>query len=379
MTGSGVPLRELGMVILVAAVLSYLSTGPIRSLLVRTGRIAEIRERDVHTQPTPSLGGVAMFTGFLSAVYLAMQLPALTRGFAPVTPEMTAVVVGAFLIVVVGIIDDLYELGALSKLIGQVVAAVTMSLMGLSFNVFYLPFDGGTTLVLDQAQGVVVSSLIIVMLINAFNFVDGIDGLAAGLGMIAGGAILVFSLTVLHDQGGAVSAYPPAIICAALVGMCAGFLPHNYEPARIFMGDSGAMLIGLLLSAASISASGKINMSLYGTADFVALISPFTVVVAAVALPVVDLVMAVIRRVSQGKSPFAADRQHIHHRLLALGHTHRRTVLVLYMWVSVIAFGAVSFSVIPSRYAAALLVSAIVLAAATTTVPAMKGKIGPSR
>ncbi|WKK63697.1 glycosyltransferase family 4 protein [Corynebacterium sp. P8-C1] len=379
MTGSGVPLRELGMVILVAAVLSYLSTGPIRSLLVRTGRIAEIRERDVHTQPTPSLGGVAMFTGFLSAVYLAMQLPALTRGFAPVTPEMTAVVVGAFLIVVVGIIDDLYELGALSKLIGQVVAAVTMSLMGLSFNVFYLPFDGGTTLILDQAQGVVVSSLIIVMLINAFNFVDGIDGLAAGLGMIAGGAILVFSLTVLHDQGGAVSAYPPAIICAALVGMCAGFLPHNYEPARIFMGDSGAMLIGLLLAAASISASGKINMSLYGTADFVALISPFIVVVAAVALPVVDLVMAVIRRVSQGKSPFAADRQHIHHRLLALGHTHRRTVLVLYMWVSAIAFGAVSFSVIPSRYAAALLLSAVVLAAAATAVPAMKGKIGPSR
>ncbi len=379
MTGSGVPLRELGLVILVAAVLSYLATGPVRSLLVRTGRIAEIRERDVHTQPTPSLGGVAMFTGFLSAVYLAMQLPALTRGFAPVTPEMTAVVIGAFLIVVVGIIDDLYELGALSKFFGQGVAAVTMSVMGLSFNVFYLPFDGGTTLVLDQTQGIVVSSLIIVMLINAFNFVDGIDGLAAGLGMIAGAAILVFSLTVLHDQGGAVSAYPPAIICAALVGMCAGFLPHNYEPARIFMGDSGAMLIGLLLAAASISASGKINMSLYGTADFVALISPFIVVVAAVALPVVDLVMAVIRRVSQGKSPFAADRQHIHHRLLALGHTHRRTVLVLYMWVSAIAFGAVSFSVIPPRYAAGLLIAAILVAAGATAVPAMKGKIGPAR
>lgn len=379
MTGSGVPLRELGLVILVAAVISYLATGPVRSLLVRTGRIAEIRERDVHTQPTPSLGGVAMFTGFLSAVYLAMQLPALTRGFAPVTPEMTAVVVGSFLIVVVGIIDDLYELGALSKFIGQVVAAVTMSVMGLSFNVFYLPFGGGTTVIFDQTQGVIVSSLLIVMLINAFNFVDGIDGLAAGLGMIASAAILVFSLTVLHDQGGAVSAYPPAIICAALVGMCAGFLPHNYEPARIFMGDSGAMLIGLLLAAASISASGKINMSLYGTADFVALVSPFLVVVAAVALPVIDLIMAVIRRVSQGKSPFAADRQHIHHRLLALGHTHRRTVLVLYMWVSAIAFGAVSFSVIPSRYAAVLLVSAVIIAAAATAVPAMKGKIGPAR
>ncbi|EFK54187.1 undecaprenyl/decaprenyl-phosphate alpha-N-acetylglucosaminyl 1-phosphate transferase [Corynebacterium genitalium ATCC 33030] len=377
MSGAGVPLRELGLVILVAAVITYLATGPVRSMLVRTGRVAEIRERDVHTQPTPSLGGVAMFTGFLSAVFLAMQLPALTRGFAPVTPEMTAVVIGAFLIVVVGVIDDLYELAALPKFAGQVLAAVTMAVLGLSFNVIYLPFDGGTTLILDQTQGIIVSTLITVTLINAFNFVDGIDGLSAGLGLIAGAAILVFSLTVLHDQGGAVSAYPPAIICAGLVGICGGILPHNFEPARIFMGDTGAMLIGLLLAAASISASGKINMSLYGTADFVALISPFIVVVAAIALPVIDLVMAVIRRVSQGKSPFSADRQHIHHRLLALGHTHRRTVLVLYMWVTAIAFGTVSFSIVPARYAAAFTAIALVLAIAATSVPWMRGKIGP--
>ena len=199
MSGAGVPLRELGLVILVAAVITYLATGPVRSMLVRTGRVAEIRERDVHTQPTPSLGGVAMFTGFLSAVFLAMQLPALTRGFAPVTPEMTAVVIGAFLIVVVGVIDDLYELAALPKFAGQVLAAVTMAVLGLSFNVIYLPFDGGTTLILDQTQGIIVSTLITVTLINAFNFVDGIDGLSAGLGLIAGAAILVFSLTVLHD------------------------------------------------------------------------------------------------------------------------------------------------------------------------------------
>lgn len=377
MSGAGVPLRELGLVLLVAAVITFLCTGPVRSILVRTGRVAEIRERDVHTQPTPSLGGVAMFTGFLSSVFVALQLPALTRGFAPVTPEMTAVVVGVFLIVVVGIIDDLYELGALAKLAGQMLAAVTMSVLGLSFNVFYLPFGGGTTLILDQTQGIIVSTLIIVMLINAFNFVDGIDGLAAGLGLIAGAAILLFALTVLHDQGGAVSAYPPAIMCAALVGTCAGFLPHNYEPARIFMGDSGAMLIGLLLAAASISASGKISMSLYGTADFVALISPFIVVVAAIALPVVDLIMAVVRRVSQGKSPFSADRKHIHHRLLALGHTHRRTVLVLYIWVSAIAFGAVSFSIVPALYALAFTVVSLLTAFVATLVPWMRGKIGP--
>lgn len=373
MNGVGVPLRELGLVLLVAAAVTYLATGPVRSFLVRTGRVAEIRTRDVHTQPTPSVGGVAMFVGFLCAVYLAQQLPALTRGFAPVTPEMTAVVAGAVAIVVVGVVDDLYELGALTKLIGQCFAAVLMSFLGLTFTVFYLPFGEGTTLLLDQVQGMTVAAVFTVVLINAVNFVDGIDGLAAGVGMIAGGAILLYSLTILHDQGGAVSAYPPAIICAVLVGICAGFLPHNFEPARIFMGDSGAMLIGLLLAAASVSASGKINLSLYGTADFVALISPVVVVLAAIALPVIDLVWAVVRRLAHGQSPMTADAGHIHHRLLRLGHTHRRTVLVLYMWVSALALGAVSLSIVPVRWAAAGTVVALCVAAACTAGPFLGG------
>ncbi|AWB83825.1 glycosyltransferase family 4 protein [Corynebacterium liangguodongii] len=374
MGGAGVPLRELGLVLLTAAAITYLMTGPVRSLLVRTGRVAEIRTRDVHTQPTPSLGGLAMFSGFICAVFLAEQLPALTRGFAPVTPEMTAVVAGAFAIVIVGLVDDLYELGALTKLIGQCLAAVLLSFLGVTFTVFFVPFGDGTTLILDQVQGMAVAALFTVVLINAVNFVDGIDGLAAGLGMIAGGAILVYSLTILHDQAGAVSAYPPAIICAALVGICAGFLPHNFEPARIFMGDSGAMLIGLLLAAASISASGKINMSLYGTADFIALISPVMVVGAAVALPVIDLVWAVVRRAAKGQSPATADAGHIHHRLLRLGHTHRRTVLVLYTWVSAVAFGAVSFSIVPVRFAVGVTAIAVVAAALLTAVPLLSSR-----
>ena len=377
MSGAGVPLRELGLVLLVAAAITYLASGLVRSALVRTGRVAEIRQRDVHTQPTPSVGGLAMFTGLVCSVFLAQQLPALTRGFAPVTPEMTAVVAGAFAIVLVGVVDDLYELGALVKLVGQFFAALLMAFMGIAFTVFYVPFGGGTTLILDQVQGVALSAVFTVLLINAVNFVDGIDGLAAGTGVIAGTAILLYSLTVLHDQGGAVSAYPPAIICAALVGICGGFLPHNFEPARIFMGDSGAMLIGLLLSAASVSASGKINMSLYGAADLVALLSPIIVVLAAVALPVADLVWAVVRRTARGQSPFQADAGHIHHRLLRLGHTHRRTVLVLYMWVAAVAFGAVSFSIVPLRYAAAFSLTAVVLAFLATLVPLAKGKIGP--
>lgn len=376
MTGTGVPLRELGLVILVAAAITYMATGIVRSFLVRTGRVAEIRTRDSHSQPTPQMGGVAMFTGFAAAVFLAAQLPALTRGFMPVTPEMTAVIWSAFAIVLLGVVDDLVELSAMVKLIGQIVAAGIMSTLGLTWTLLFVPVGDGTTIVLDQVQSTLVTAFITVLLINAMNFVDGLDGLAAGLGMIAGLAILLFSLTVLHDQDGAVSAYPPAIISAALVGICAGFLPHNFEPSRIFMGDAGAMLIGLLLAAASTSASGKINMSLYGGVDMIALMSPFIVVAAAVFVPVLDLVWAVIRRVAHGRSPFAADKLHIHHRLLSLGHTHRRTVLVLYLWVSAVAFGAVAYSIVPPAIATTFLVVALIAAGVMTLIPLRQGKIG---
>ena len=376
MSGTGVPLRELALVILVAATFTYLTTGVVRSFLVRTGRVAEIRLRDSHSQPTPRMGGLAMFTGFGAAIFLAAQLPALTRGFMPVTPEMSAVMWAALAIVLAGVADDYLELGALIKLFGQLFAAALMSGLGLTWTLLFIPFGGGTTVVLDQIQSTLLTAFFTVLLINAINFVDGLDGLAAGLGLIAGGAILVFSLTVLHDQGGAVSAYPPAIISAALVGMCAGFLPHNFEPSRIFMGDSGSMLIGLLLAAASTSASGKINMSLYGTVDMVALMSPILVVIAAVFIPVLDLVWAVIRRLSQGRSPFSADKAHIHHRLLSLGHTHRRTVLVLYLWVSAVAFGAVSFSIVPAPVAVGLSITALLVAFGTTLIPLRQGKIG---
>lgn len=379
MSGTGVPLREIALVVLVAATFTYLATGLVRSFLVRTGRVAEIRLRDSHSQPTPQMGGVAMFAGFAAAVFIAGQFPALTRGFMPVTPEMNAVLWAALAIVLVGVIDDLLELSAVVKLVGQLLAAGIMSGLGLTWTLLFIPLGDGTTVLLDQIQGTLLTTFFTVLLVNAMNFVDGLDGLAAGLGLIAGAAILVFSLTVLHDQGGAVSAYPPAIIAAALVGICAGFLPHNFEPSRIFMGDSGSMLIGLLLAAASTSASGKINMSLYGTVDMVALASPFIVVAAAVFIPVLDLVWAVIRRLSQGRSPFSADKAHIHHRLLSLGHTHRRTVLVLYLWVSAVAFGAVSFSIVPPVLAAIITVLALLFAFGVTLIPLRQGKLGRAK
>jgi UDP-GlcNAc:undecaprenyl-phosphate GlcNAc-1-phosphate transferase len=373
--GVGIPFRELALVLLIGCVTTYLTTGIARMLMVRFGSMSAPRARDVHTVPTPRLGGVAMFTGLVVAIATAGQLPALNRGFPPVTPDMMAVLFAAAVIVVVGIIDDLYDISWVIKLGGQVVGAVVMSLAGLSWYLIWVPWgDGGTTLVLDQVQSTILTAVLTVAIINAMNFVDGLDGLAAGLGMIGGGTLLIYSLTILHDQGGTVSAYPPAIISTVLVGVCAGFLPHNFAPARIFMGDSGSMLIGLLLAAGCVSASGRITMSLYGTADVVALLSPLLVALAALFIPLLDLVLAVCRRMAAGKSPFAPDKKHLHHRLLRLGHGQRQVVLVLYSWVGVVALGAVGATVLPPMVALVIFLLAFLVVGMVTWVPLMRNR-----
>ena len=360
--GAGVPLRELALLVLVSAAVSYLLTGFVRYLVVRAGYVDMPRVRDVHDIPKPRLGGVAMYSGILAAIWVASELPALNRGFPPMTPDMNAMAVAATILLLVGILDDLFDLDALTKFLGQVLAAVVMSLMGVTWYLLYIPFGGGTTLILDPVSSTVVTVLFTVALINAINFVDGIDGLAAG-------SLLVYSMVMLHDQGGTVSAYPPAMISACLLGACIGFLPHNFEPARIFMGDSGAMLIGLMLAGASVSASGRISPSMYGTADALALMSPIIVVIAALSVPMLDLLLAIIRRTRRGQSPFAPDKMHLHHRLLEMGHSHRKVVLVLYMWVSVVAFGAVGTTVFPAPFVAVAFGLLLVLAVALTMVP----------
>nr|WP_120491560.1 MraY family glycosyltransferase [Corynebacterium lactis] len=359
------------MLVLVSAAVSYLLTGVVRYVLIRSGWLDQPRSRDVHDIPKPRLGGVAMFTGVLAAVALASILPALNRGFPPMTPDMRAIVVAGLVLLLVGIADDLFDLDAITKLVGQIAAALIMSFMGVSWYLLYIPFGAGSTLILDPIMSTVLTVIFTVALINAFNFVDGIDGLASGLGMIAAGSILIYSMVMLHDQGGTVSAYPPAMISACLFGACLGFLPHNFEPARIFMGDSGAMMIGLLLAGASVSASGRIAPSMYGAADVLALMSPILVVVAAISVPMLDLLLAVVRRVGQGKSPFSPDKMHLHHRLLSMGHSHRRVVLVLYLWVSVIAYAAVATTIFPVAFVAissgVLLIFAVVFTASRSS------------
>jgi UDP-GlcNAc:undecaprenyl-phosphate GlcNAc-1-phosphate transferase len=369
--GAGVPLRELALVGLTAAIITYFCTGWVRVLATRLGAVAIPRERDVHVQPTPRMGGLAMYIGVLAAVLLASQLPALTRGFV-YSSGMPAVLVAGGIIMGIGLIDDKWGLDALTKFAGQITAASVLVTMGVAWSVLYIPVGGVGTIVLDQVSSILLTLALTVAIVNAMNFVDGLDGLAAGLGFITASAICIFSVGLLRDHGGDVLFYPPAVISVVLAGACLGFLPHNFHRARIFMGDSGSMLIGLMLAAASTTAAGPISQNAYGARDVFALLSPFLLVVAVMFVPMLDLLLAIVRRTRAGRSAFSPDKMHLHHRLLQIGHSHRRVVLLIYLWVGIVAFGTASTIFFDPRYTGAVMLVAIVVAIVVTVIPLLR-------
>ncbi|CPY80634.1 Putative undecaprenyl-phosphate alpha-N-acetylglucosaminyltransferase [Mycobacteroides abscessus] len=207
--GAGVPLRELALVGLTAAITTFFCTGGVRMFATRVGAVAYPRERDVHLQPTPRMGGLGMYFGVCAAIFLASQLPALTRGFV-YSSGMPAVVVAGGIIMIVGLIDDKWGLDALTKFAGQVTAASVLVTMGVAWSMIYIPFGGVGTIVLDQMSSILVTLALTVSIVNAMNFVDGLDGLAAGLGLITAAAICIFSIGLLRSHGGDVLYYPPA-------------------------------------------------------------------------------------------------------------------------------------------------------------------------
>jgi UDP-GlcNAc:undecaprenyl-phosphate/decaprenyl-phosphate GlcNAc-1-phosphate transferase len=369
--GAGVPLRELALVGLTAAIITYFCTGWVRVLATRLGAVAIPRERDVHVQPTPRMGGLAMYIGVLAAVLLASQLPALTRGFV-YSSGLPAVLVAGGIIMGIGLIDDKWGLDALTKFAGQITAASVLVTMGVAWSVLYIPVGGVGTIVLDQVSSILLTLALTVAIVNAMNFVDGLDGLAAGLGLITASAICIFSVGLLRDHGGDVLFYPPAVISVVLAGACLGFLPHNFHRARIFMGDSGSMLIGLMLAAASTTAAGPISQNAYGARDVFALLSPFLLVVAVMFVPMLDLLLAIVRRTRAGRSAFSPDKMHLHHRLLQIGHSHRRVVLLIYLWVGIVAFGTASTIFFDPRYTGAVMLAAIVVAIVVTVIPLLR-------
>ncbi|ODQ89013.1 undecaprenyl-phosphate alpha-N-acetylglucosaminyl 1-phosphate transferase [Mycolicibacterium flavescens] len=373
--GAGVPIRELALVGLASAIVTYFATGWVRVLARRVGAVAIPRDRDVHSAPIPRMGGLAMYIGVAVGVLLASQLPALTRGFV-YSSGMPAVVVAGGLIMVVGLIDDRWGLDSLTKFAGQITAASVLVTMGVAWSVLYIPIGGVGTIVLDQVSSILLTLALTVSIVNAMNFIDGLDGLAAGLGLITASAICIFSVGLLRDHGGDVLFYPPAVISVVLAGVCLGFLPHNFHPAKIFMGDSGSMLIGLMLAAASTTAAGPISQTAYGVRDVFALLSPFLLVIAVMFVPALDTLLAIIRRTRAGVHFTTPDKMHLHHRLLQIGHSHRRVVLLIYLWVSIVCFGAASTIFFDPRYSGAVMLAAIVVAVIVTLIPLLRRRNG---
>jgi UDP-GlcNAc:undecaprenyl-phosphate GlcNAc-1-phosphate transferase len=362
--------REYLLVLLVAASVTFLASGLCRRLALRVGALARVRDRDVHTVEMPYFGGVAMLAGFAAAVLVAWQLPFLGAETV-VQHDSLGVLVAAVVICVVGVLDDVYELSAVTKIAGQVLAAGLAVALGVKMLWIPLP---GETLSLNNSASVAITVFFIVLCSNAVNFADGLDGLATGVVGIGACAFFAYSYLLTVTEG-LTRATTSSLVTVAIAGACLGFLPHNFFPARMFMGDSGAMLLGLLLATSTISLTGQIDTSQLQdeSGGLVPLVLPLVLPLAILALPFLDLVLAVVRRTYAGKWWFVADKQHLHHRLLERGHSQRRAVLLMYIWSALVSFGVIAVGLVPSdaqwAVVAALLVVAVGLLVVTLGRP----------
>lgn len=359
------------MVLLTAAIVTYLATPLVRRLALAVGAMTAVRDRDVHSVPIPRLGGLAMLLGFAAAVVLGSRLPYHGQLFDS-TPALYGVLAAAVVITLLGAVDDVRDLDWLTKLAGQVLAGGVMAFFGV--RLLQLPILGVT--VLPEPVMVTLTILVVVISTNAVNFIDGLDGLAAGVVLIAASAFFAWCYLVSRAFDPPNVFHVATFISAALIGVCLGFLPHNFHPARLFMGDAGALLLGLLLAASTISMTGAVDpsSSVATASAATAILLPLLIPLAIMALPFLDIVLAVLRRTRAGQLPWKPDRGHIHHQLLAIGHSHRRAVILLYLWSGLIALGAVSFAYLPVWVSVAGIVLLLVIAVALTWRPARPGR-----
>ena len=366
-------MREYVLVLLIALAATYLSAPMCRSLALRLGAVAMVRDRDVHARPVPYFGGVAMLIGVTVAFFCASHLPFLGR-HSSVTSDSLAVLGAAAVISVVGIVDDLIDLPAIAKAAGQVLAAGVAVLGGVT--VLWIPLPG-RLVSLDQGTGIAVTVVVIFICANAINFVDGLDGLAAGVVAIGSLAFAGYAyiLTVEHDL---VRATTASLVTVVAAGVCIGFLGHNFFPARMFMGDAGAMLLGVLLATSTVSLSGQLDpAALTGTGGLLAAYLPIVLPLAVLALPVLDLVLAYVRRTIAGTWWFRPDKKHLHHRLLQLGHSQTKAVLLMYLWTSVLSFGAIAIGFIDNWWVPVVVFGLVVVAVLLTVIPRMRGAVPP--
>ena len=339
---SVVPLNWYAVLLVVAAASTWVLTFPARRVAVRIGYVAQPDERKVHQRVTPQSGGVAMFLGMLVAWAVAASIPDLGPLFRS-TSEPLGLLLGAAAIFAVGLIDDFRDMSAPAKVAGEVLAATILYFMGVTWFQFKVPLAG--FLLLSPEWTPLLTALWVIAITNAVNLIDGLDGLAAGVVAIASGALAVYGLHLQHLGNLPTDNIGP-LIAVITCGICLGFLPHNFHPARIFMGDGGALLLGLLMAASTMLIGGRSAGTVGGVAArsgqtyffFAPLFIPFFIL----GVPIVDMAFAFIRRTANRTGFSTPDKNHLHHRLLRLGHGHRRSVLILWAW-TVLLSGLVLF------------------------------------
>jgi UDP-GlcNAc:undecaprenyl-phosphate GlcNAc-1-phosphate transferase len=326
-------MREYLLTAALAAIFCFMLTPLVRQLAMTSGAYIELRSRDLHTDITPRWGGLAMWASMSITFLIVSHLRLVGSAFGR---ELTGIFLAGTFIMVLGMLDDRFDLDSLTKFAGQTLAAGILLLHGV--QILWLPING--ILTLPSNIGALLTVIFVMLVINAVNFVDGLDGLASGIVAVCAMGFFAFSYILAVDNGFS-RAGAPSLVMAIVVGLCIGFLPHNYHPAKIFMGDSGAMFLGLLLSASAITLTGQIDVNAIANQNsrstLVPLILPFTVL----AIPLLDLGMAVVRRLRAGRSPFAADREHLHHRLLRMGNSQREVAIIMYLWTAMFAFPTV--------------------------------------
>ncbi len=317
----------------VAAVTTFLLTFIVRKVAVRIGAVSHPGPRSVHAKATPSLGGAAMFAAFLAAMAVASQIPQFHAMFHN-SSEPVGLMLAAAVIFVVGAVDDLREVSPPAKVAGMVFAGGILSLFGVSMLYFRVPFASYDYVVLSADLAPLVTVVTVVLMANALNLIDGLDGLAAGIVAIAGAALFLYS-DRLFKAGLLEGSNIAPLIAVIAVGVCIGFLPHNFNPARIFMGDAGAMFLGLLMATMTITVGGRTADQFSGQTYF--FFAPLFIPLLILGVPIVDTAFSFFRRVARRQAFHVADKDHLHHRLMRLGHGPRRTVVILWLWTALLS------------------------------------------
>jgi UDP-GlcNAc:undecaprenyl-phosphate/decaprenyl-phosphate GlcNAc-1-phosphate transferase len=319
----------------IAALVTFVSTPFVVKLATRMNWVVAPDERRVHKVPTPDVGGIAMFLGFIVALAIAWKM----GRFSPVfdnNSEPLGVLLAAIVIFATGLIDDIREISSPAKVTGTVIAGLVLVYFGATMFYFRVPFLD--VFVLSNDWIPLITILWLMGMSQAINLIDGLDGLAAGIVAIAAASFFLYSRR-LDDLGALAQPNMGPLIAIIALGVCVGFLPHNFNPAKIFMGDSGALFLGLLMAVSTSVVGGRAdpNSQTYTPGQTYFFLAPLFIPLFILGVPILDTLFAIIRRAVKRQGVATADKGHLHHRLMNLGHGQRRSVLILWLWTTILS------------------------------------------